>query len=338
MRKYVWVSLTLLLVIPVILFFLFFIWAKQESLKPDEKFSLYHYEFPYNVPSDTLRILTFNIGYLSGMTNNLPQARERKLFNQNLENSISVLRALSPDLIGLQEIDFRSNRSFFVDQAKELATSLEFPEMYRSVNWDVHFLPYPYGPPQYYFGKTLSGQTIFSKFPVTDSETRVLSKPASESAFYNTFYIDRLVQILDVKIGSRDVKVMNVHLEAFDEPTRVEQAYVVKEIFESWSDLMPVILMGDFNSAPEFELNESEAMKVIMTSNHIASCVSQNYYDGNKRELLTFSTGAPEIMIDYVLFNDNFLDCVEVKRIDEAGEISDHFPIFCKVVFTEEIE
>lgn len=338
MRKFL--SATLILIATgIVCFFIFFEYAKSPSLDKADYYSLKRYEgVAFAEPKDTISVTTFNVGYLSGMTNNLPVDREKEFFDDNLSQAIDILKSLNPDIVGFQEIDVQSARSFEVDQLHAICSALVFPQAYLSINWDVKYLPFPYWPPSQHFGKIISAQGIASRFPLSNDTTLVLKKPADNDNMYNAFYIDRLVQKVDVKIGGKQVKLMNVHLEAFVENSREEQAGVVKREIEKYSDKMPVIVLGDFNGRPEYEKTNHEAMQVIMSARHIKSAISKTDYLKNPDAFYTFSSGDPNQMIDYILYNENYIECIEAKVVQEAGEISDHLPLYGKLVIHDEID
>lgn len=285
-------------------------------------------------PKDTLSVLTYNIGYLSGMTNNLSVAREKDLFDDHLDKAIRVLGKMDVDIIGFQEIDFQSDRSFNVNQLNEIATGLDYGYAYRSINWDKRYVPFPYWPPAIHFKKVLSGQAIVSRYPITRDTTIVLSKPLNTSFIYDAFYLDRLLQISHVQIGSNHLVVMNVHLEAFDEETRIEQAKVISRIYREYAASGPVILMGDFNSLPESSSNNNGALKIIVQET-ISSAISAAMYEANPTAYYTFSSEKPFQMIDYIFFNPEFIEMIDARVLKEAGNISDHLPVLMKFRFTD---
>ncbi|MEO9474541.1 MAG: endonuclease/exonuclease/phosphatase family protein [Cyclobacteriaceae bacterium] len=338
MRKYL--SATLILIaLAVVAFFIFFNYAKAPNLNEADYYALKRYEgVAFSEPKDTIVVTTFNIGYLSGMTNNLPVDREKDFFDTNLSGAIGLLKSQNPDIIGFQEIDVQSARSFEVDQLEAICSALLFPQAYLSINWDVKYLPFPYWPPSQHFGKIISAQGIASRFPMSNDTTLVLKKPADNDNMYNAFYIDRLIQKVDLEIGGKQVKLMNLHLEAFVDNSREEQAGVVKKEIEKYSDKMPVIVIGDFNGRPEYEDINSEAMQAIMSAQHIKSAISEKDYRENPEAFYTFSSGDPNQMIDYILYNENYIDCIEARVISEAGEISDHLPLSAKLLIHDEID
>jgi len=200
--------------------------------------------------SDTLSVMTYNIGYLSGMTNNQPVERDPELYRSNLGNAITLLRNARPDIIGFQEIDFGAERSFGVHQLDTIARQLGYANAAQAVNWDVRYLPFPYGPPSVHFGHVISGQAVLTSFPIASHERTVLAE-TSRPYVSRVFYIDRLAQGVDLVVGQDTVAVLNIHLEAFEQAVRVVQAREVREIVASLLDTgRPVLLIGDFNAVP----------------------------------------------------------------------------------------
>jgi len=69
-------------------------------------------ELPPRVPG-TIRVVTYNVHSCIGT--------DRRV---DVERIVEVLRALDPDVIGLQEVDVRRERTGFVDQLTAIATAL----------------------------------------------------------------------------------------------------------------------------------------------------------------------------------------------------------------------
>jgi len=330
-------KLFLLLLLVIILFpIILFLYGRRSTLDSSEYLKLRTFDLPSFqnrklAQTDTLTIVTYNIGYLSGMTNNLPLDREETLFKNNLHKTIALFSEVEPDIIGFQEIDMGAERSYNYNQVDSLAIALGFPNVYQSVNWDKNYVPFPYWPPSKQFGRMVSGQAVFSKFPILDHESIILEKPINASFLYNNFYLDRIVQITQQKIGKDTVCVMNLHLEAFDKETRVAQAKLVKELFEKYAKDQPVLLIGDFNSKPEY-VDEDDGINEIMTAQDIASAIDHAQYLNDSTASYTFSSGKPYQMIDYILYNQQFIKPVSAEVLSEAGEISDHLPLMMKFV------
>ena len=79
-------SLLFLLIIATIVFFF---WASSSTLKEAEYVSLTKVDDQNQLENDSIfSIVTYNIGYLSGMTNNRPIAKPKSLFDENLQKLI----------------------------------------------------------------------------------------------------------------------------------------------------------------------------------------------------------------------------------------------------------
>lgn len=314
----------------------FYFWASAPKLASEQykQSKIYERSDPQSYQrGDTLRAMTYNIGYLSGMTNNLSVKRERDFFDENLARARDLVSTYEPDLIGLQEVDFGAHRSFEVNQADTIGKSNGFLQAFHSVNWDKKYVPFPFGPFSNHFGSMLSGQSIISRYPLQNSDHLVLPKPLNAPFYYRAFYLDRLIQVSDWLIGDQVVKVMNLHLEAFDKETRVLQAEIVKKEYLKYYQDYPVLILGDFNSRSAFL--DRDAMQVIMEAPGISTAVDQKTYEANPSSFFTFSSASPEYMIDYILFNEAFFTKVEARVLDDAGQISDHLPLLFDFVLKE---
>ena len=330
LKKLAW-GIPLFLILAIVIFYFT---ASSGSLSADAYHQIRQYEAQPLPPSDTLKVMTYNLGYLSGMTNNLAVPRSSDLFVDNLARSIQLLQSEQPHLIGFQEIDYDAKRSLRVQQLDELAHASGYPSAFQSVNWDKRYVPFPYWPPRYHFGKMLSGEAILAHGQLKMDQVITLPKPVNAPFYYNAFYLDRLIQVADWTIAGQQVKVMNLHLEAFDQETRLAHGKEVKRLYEQYADQGPVILMGDFNSIPAI-LEGEDAMDVIMSANNIASAIPDAVYQADPDKYFTFSSGSPEVMIDYILYNPSHITPIAARVVNEAGQISDHLPVTFQFTFKE---
>jgi endonuclease/exonuclease/phosphatase family metal-dependent hydrolase len=292
----------------------------------ESHFEVIDYSEPVAISDSTFKVMTYNIGYLSGMTNNRSIQREKELFKEHLLQAKKLMQKANASIVGFQEIDFGANRSFNVNQLDSLALAGSYVSGYKSINWDKKYVPFPYWPPSNHFGQMLSGQAILSKYPIENNQTFLLNPNLSKPAYYRAFYLDRLLQVTEITFLETQVKIMNVHLEAFDRNTRLRQMEVVKREYEKYASQQPVILMGDFNSLiPELS-DELDAINLLMQAKWIASALPFDQEFRNR----TFPSDHPERMIDYIFYNENFLKCSNAKVLKEAGQVSDHLPVYAE--------
>ncbi len=327
----------ILSILLAIVFFIiaFYFWGSSASMSKDDYTKITTYDTKSGQAPDTLTAITYNIGYLSGMTNNLAVEHSEDLYTKNLKDAINLFSTLKPDIVGFQEIDFNSSRSFHVDQLKEISQACDFEYAAMAVNWDKKYVPFPYWPPSVHFGKILSGQAVASKHTITENKSNILEKVASNPFYYNAFYLDRLAQVAKIEIAGKVVIVINVHLEAFVTETREHQAMALLEMYRGFAKDYPVLLMGDFNSRPPYASEPTENDKTIglfLEESTLKSAISEVTYLANENDFYTFDSGNPIEKIDFIFYNFDKIRPVNARVIKEAGEISDHLPVMFKFV------
>lgn len=312
----------IILISILILLAIFFFWAKSPTVPESDYNTLYQ-----ATATDTghrndslLHVVTYNIGYLSGMTNNTPQRPTREFYANNEKRIIPALRALNADIVGFQEIDFNSERSYRTDQAKMICDSL-FQYGAFAVNWDKRYVPFPMWPPKVHFGKVLSGQAVMSAYPLPDQEVRRLEKVKSNPFYYNALYLDRLAQIVTVNHPVKPFKVINLHAEAFDAETRRRQLNYIYDLFWELEKEYPVILLGDFNSDPDFPNAE-----IDIFLNDIRFSIAAFDRSTPATSFKTYPSVNADERLDYIFLNTDRFELIDSRVLQEFGDIYDHLP------------
>lgn len=301
-----------------IAFFSFFFWASAPQYDASTYTEISKENYKAITDNDSVySIVTYNVGYLSGMTNNKAVDRTKAFFDTNLTDLKSKLNAVNPDIIAYQEIDFNADRSYNVNQLLEISTP-NMPYLAKAVNWDETYLPFPSVDPKNHFGKILSGQAVTSKYNILEQERVVLQRSKDNSFIRDAFYLDRLAQVAKLKIENKTVVIINVHLEAFDKDTRDEQAIVVLDLYKKYAKNYPTILLGDFNSDPR---NKNASITPILNEKGIGNAAFFN----NESDY-TFNSDKPFERIDYIFYNTSHIQYVNGKVL-QFGEISDHLPV-----------
>lgn len=184
---------------------------------------------PPTPDAQTLRVVAYNIRHGRGTDDRV-----------DLERVADVLRALDADVITLQEVDDRTERTGGVDQVAVLAQLLGYE--------GVH------GPHRPYQGG-FYGNAVLTRLPVVRQETHPIPG-ASGSALAVHETVVALTAGADASTGGRAnsaldptrVSVVSVHLAGSPEE-RMAQADRVSEIFADVEH--PVVLAGDFNGRPD---------------------------------------------------------------------------------------
>lgn len=327
----------LYVLLPLILFILsFYFWGQAASKKNNQLHLVETFPGQSFQERDTFSIMTYNLGYLSGMTNNLPVKPAEHLFETNLEKARNLINKWRPDIIGFQEIDFRSRRSYYMNQADSLAEG--YTVIVKSVNWDKKYVPFPYWPPGVHFGRMLSGQALFSKFPLLNSERMVLSGPRTAPFYYRAFYLDRLIQTAQLSVHGREVLVLNVHLEAFDKETREIQATEVLQFVDQYVQQQPLILIGDFNARPPYAseiIDQEQTISMFLDHPALSPAINRQAYLAHEQQNFTYHSRDPFEKLDYIFYTHQYIQPVTATTVREAGEISDHLPVFMTFTFQD---
>ena len=306
----------------------FFFWASSGRVPDDALAQVTQYDAPDTPPPDTLTATTYNLGYLSGMTNNKPVVRPESLFTNNMTRAAGLLGRSSPDVVGLQEVDFGAARSFDVHQLDTLATRLGSATAAQAVNWDVRYLPFPYGRPAVHFGRVLSGQGVLSQLPIRAHRRYVL--PSPPQPFYRSaFYLDRLAQVTLLDWSDRPLVVINVHLEAYDTATRENQARQVRTLYNQVAQPgVPILLLGDFNA--ELDAPDDSTMALLLDD----TALRPAYPDSAAQAAApTFPADTPTRTIDHILYSTNaFEQTSRAVRCGAPPPPSDHCAVTTSLV------
>lgn len=300
----------------------FYFWAKSPTLSAEK----YDEQIAYNVvvppQNDSLiTVMSYNIGYLSAMTNNLAVRPSRDFYRKNEEQALLLFSEIHPDLVGLQEIDYGSKRSYNTNQHKHIAKKL-YPHTVKAVNWDKRYVPFPYYPPKAHFGKLLSGQSIMSKYPLENPKRTVLQEVATQPFYYKALYLSRLLQTVKVKHPLGDITFMNVHAEAFDQLTRKAQVEFIYDKFWKAAAQGPVILVGDFNSDPNYK---NSAIMQFLNDKRIGSAAMGT--GSATKAPKTYPSDAANERLDYIFFTASDFELFDSKILNsQTTIISDHLP------------
>ncbi len=228
--------------------------------------------------SQKIRVASYNIKHGLGNDGRL-----------DLDRTTTLLDNLGVDVIGLQEVDNKVNRSGGVDQASYIGEQLGMNSAFGS------FMPY---------GGGHYGLALLSKFPIV-SETEIQLPKGNEPRV-------ALACELELPDGRRIVAV-NVHFDwVKDDSFRFAQAQAVSEYLKNLSK--PYVLLGDFND----ELN-SRTLDLL----------SQGMLEAKTPESdrFTFSATNPQREIDFIFASPSSTWEFEYGRAIDAEKTSDHRPV-----------
>ena len=229
-------------------------------------------------PSADIRVVSYNIKHGQGNDNVL-----------NLERTAEVLRRLSPDVVGLQEVDDGAKRTNGVKQAARMGELLGMHHAFG------RFMDYQGGG---------YGLAVLSKYPILD-ETVIRLPDGNEP---------RVALAVRVQPpGAAPFTVINLHFDWVDNDRfRYAQAETLAKRLDAWTG--PYVLLGDFNDVPEsrtlalFRSRATEVKKPVGGS-------------------FTFSSTKPEREIDYIFFAPAAAFAPREVRVIDEPVASDHRPV-----------
>ena len=273
----------------------------------------------------SLRVISYKLGYADGDKTNWGEMLDRSSVEGHLNTAIEALRSQNADLILLQEVDLFSKRSSDIDQVAYLQNALRFPYAAVAVTWNKNYIAWPYWPPSRHFGRIVSGQAVLSRFPIRQQNLIFFPKPDKQAFWYRWFYLDRVVQSLQIQWGAQDIKVYNVHLEAFDETARSAQLQALAKHIAADSSPLKIV-GGDFNqvyhdralSPDELRRSREQLQQFAQEAKLLKMEETENF--------LTFPSWKPERSLDHLFYSATW----QWKQggVLEHLASSDHLPIW----------
>jgi len=201
-----------------------------------------------------LRVLTFNIYHGATMKGDF-----------DLDYIADIIKSVDPDIVALQEVDFKTNRSKKYDIAAELG--------YRTKMAPLFGASMPYDGGEY-------GNAILSKRSIISSEKIALpgmkgTEPRSA------------LTITTLTESGDTVVFISTHFSNEDERSRVLQAQKINELVKG--SRYPAILAGDLNALPG-----SKSIETLKEEWRVT--------DASKEPSFTYPPNKPEKKIDYIMY------------------------------------
>jgi endonuclease/exonuclease/phosphatase family metal-dependent hydrolase len=245
------------------------------------------------------------------------------------------------DLVFLQEVDRPSDRSGGIDQFAYLADAVGLPYACFVTTWNLNWLPYPSWPPSRHLGRIHSGQAILSRYPIRDCTRVELPQPDEYPRWYRRFFLHRSLQVATIDAGGRALTAVNVHLEAFSQPNREDQATRLRDLVAGLEG--PLVVAGDFNAPPphasrkagftdeDIDFTTDATIARFLDGGDLRECLDDPDAAGPESLTFTFPARAPTRRLDYVFFRG--LAGVALTGVDPVDPASDHLPVWTTLRF-----
>ncbi len=236
----------------------------------------------------TLRVMTYNLHHGEGLDGRI-----------DLPRIAAVIREAKPDLVALQEVDRKAQRTGVVDQAAEY---IRLTGMH---GWYGAAMPFQGG--EY-------GQVLLSRWPLRAPRVvRLPGTPGREPRIATTACVDIP--------GLGTIRWAGLHLDASrDDADRWQQAGALLAAFPIQE--LPTLLAGDFNAVPD-----SRVMKRLLDP-------STGWVDtAGVRAALTDPADTPKVRIDYVLAAPGSAWRILDSKVIPETVASDHRPVVVDLQF-----
>ncbi|MDP6931751.1 MAG: endonuclease/exonuclease/phosphatase family protein [Myxococcota bacterium] len=166
----------------------------------------------------------------------------------SMDDLVTAIRAMDPDVLLTQEVDLASKRTAYVDMVDHLLQNTELNYAAWVPVWQVAYIP------EEGLGPVMMGQAVFSKYPLHSNLRIDLGPIENQDPVTRWGYLDRCIQRVTVEHTEGDLEVLNNHPDAYS--TDGTKARQIEQIYaESLSISGDLLVGGDFNAVPPGTLN-----------------------------------------------------------------------------------
>jgi endonuclease/exonuclease/phosphatase family metal-dependent hydrolase len=263
-----------------------------------------------------LRVMSYNIKH--GMTNGtcVQPPRPSPDCQLDLEASIDVIRALDPDIIGMQEIDRFWARSAYLDEPAEIAAALGMDHYCYAPNLD-------HAPDSHSIVQHQYGTLIVSRFPILECENMLLRRVG------NTEQRGLLMALVNVR--GVPLQFYNTHLHTV-QADRLLQTADIAAVIDAAPD-GPKVMVGDFNARSTFTTTVTEMLPIyarFLDTWREAPLSGEGNPNGFTSPARL--VGNPTSRIDYVFVSPDVDSLGTFVPIDAQTRFAaDHYPVVATV-------
>ncbi|MGI6007911.1 MAG: endonuclease/exonuclease/phosphatase family protein [Ruminococcus sp.] len=303
---------------------------------------------------DTLSVMTFNIGY-GGLGKNqdffmdggkMVNVDSRQTVLDNMQGIADIIYDVKADVTFLQEVDRESKRSHYIDEAEYLMEAYPGCSMTYAVNFRCAYVPYPLPP----IGKVEGGLVTLNQYGVRDA--RRISLPTSFDWPVRLCQLKRclMVQRVPLEDSERELVLVNLHLEAYDdgEGREAQTRQLFEFLGQEYDKGNYVIAGGDFNQMfDDIGLEEYPLTDVshFQPGSIDTAGLGEGWSFANDVSVPTArllnepydpqSENTQYYMLDGFILSPN-VALESVETLDEEFKYADHNPVSAKVTLQEE--
>ena len=296
---------------------------------------------------ESIRVLTFNTGYagldksqdffMDGGSGVSPTGGRAKV-EENLAGILAAIQEANAQIVLLQEVDQSSARTNRIDETAYYQQNIGLNAAY-AVNYQCGFVPFPLPP----IGAVKSGVLTLSAYQPAHAQRQSLPVPFKWPIRVANLKRCLLVERIPVADSGRELVLINLHLEAYDdgEGKAAQTSQLLDFIHQEYEKGNYVIAGGDFNQTFEGVQRfggswEGKWTPGVFTEDELPQGV-RLVYDPSLptcRSLDRAYTGDRDnhvfYLIDGFLVTDN-VQVEDVHTVDLDFAYSDHNPMLMQV-------
>ena len=223
-----------------------------------------------------LRVLTFNILHGATLKGDF-----------DLDLIAKVIKDANPDIVAMQEVDWKTNRAKKLDLVTELGLR-------------TGMLPF-FGQAMHYDGGGY-GEGVLCKHVVSYAKNHLLSYTKGNEP-------RSALEVRFIKSGLPEITFVATHLDHTSGGDRVSQVKDMTKLFKGKKNL---IIAGDLNATPE-----SKAISILKKRWNLSA--------GDNFEP-TYPSKAPKVKIDYIMMSKGSNWKVKETKVIDEKVASDHCP------------
>ncbi len=267
----------------------------------------------------------------------------RELVEKNIAGNTVFVQTTRADFFLFQEADYRSKRSYFINQVEEIREELPEYAAYYAPNYQAGRVPIPLLEPWKAYGAVNSGLATFSRFQPVESTRYQL--PGTFAWPTRIFQLDRCIALHRYKVErGPELVVMNIHNSAYDEDgglKRQQMAFIKELVLAEYGKGNYVVVGGDWNMCPPFFRfdgfmpGDTKGYTQLNIEPDFLPEDWQWIYDPrvptNRKIRTPYVAGESFItLIDFYLISPN-LRARLAKTLDQQFRFSDHQPVYLEV-------
>lgn len=334
--------------IPVAIFALYIVgvivYATVTDYNPDPLQKLKLNRYASTKGSDTLKFMTWNIGFTSlGKETDFfydggsVVTQTEPLVKKNRTGILNyIAKANDVDFFLLQEVDSCAKRSHYHNHISEIQEVLPKSDFTYGLNYKVDFVPVPLTDPM---GKVNSGIATYSRHSLIGAERIGFDSQMDWPT--KLFFLDRCcIKTSTVLESGKILFIYNTHCSAYDTAGTMvasEVDLIMADARKEYENGNYVVIGGDWNQcppnytplAPPEEYNEFSLSNDQIDANW--KWIADPTVFSNRKLNTVYEKGISYTsVIDHFLISPN-VEMLEVKGIDLNFEFSDHQPVILKV-------